>query len=160
VIQVGHDGYRTGGLRALVLNGNQPVPLRGPSRIHLSVSIHYEIRPHPDLGPWKIRTRAYFYHIVNDAMDEIVLFHWHPDSPGMVVDPHLHLGRSQLSPSAVISHRVHVPTGRIALESVIILAIKELGVIPLRADWEKILTGNLEDFARFRTWSGNRPSEY
>jgi hypothetical protein len=162
VIQVGHDGYKAGGLRALVLNGGAPVPLRGAERIHLSVSIHYEVRRHDDpaRGPWKIRTRSYLYHLVNDAMDEIILFHWHPDARGAATEPHLHFGRSQLSPTAVISHRAHVPTGRMALESVIQLAVNELGVVPLRGDWEKTLTSNLEDFARFRTWSGSRPSEY
>jgi hypothetical protein len=35
--------------------------------------------------------------------------------------------------------KAHIPTGRVELEDVLLLAIREFGVRPRRDDWEEIL---------------------
>ena len=46
----------------------------------------------------------------------------------------------------------HLPTGRIALEDVVRCVITQLGVIPLRPDWEAILAETQAAFQQWRTW--------
>lgn len=59
----------------------------------------------------------------------------------------------QLTPASVVSHRTHVPTGRVALEAVLELLIRDFGVVPLRTDWEAPLTESRRRFEQWRTWS-------
>lgn len=86
-------------------------------------------------------------------MSEVVLFHWHPRSTGLRQDPHLHLGSSQLTATSVVTRKTHVPSGRIAFESVIELLIAEFNVVPQRPDWAEVLQESLARFTRWRTWS-------
>lgn len=93
------------------------------------------------------------YHVVTDDLTEVIAFHWHPNSHGGQQGPHLHVGSSQLTKGAVVSRRTHVPTGRVALESVLDLLISDFGVVPLRSDWEKTLAASFARFRQWRTWS-------
>jgi hypothetical protein len=93
------------------------------------------------------------YHVVSDALTEVLLFHWHPNGKSTQQGPHLHVGSSQLTRSAVVSHKTHVPTGRVSLESVIELLISEFGVVPLRSDWQARLDESEQKFTQHRTWS-------
>jgi hypothetical protein len=93
------------------------------------------------------------YHVVTDDMTEVILFHWHPDGKSTQQAPHLHVGSSQLTPASVVSRRTHVPTGRVALEAVLELLIRDFGVVPLRTDWEVSLTKSRRTFEQWRTWS-------
>jgi hypothetical protein len=115
--------------------------LRGQNRLHFYAAIEYDLVQvdDPDRGPWKVRTRGYWYHVVSDAKTEVLLFHWHPDGKSTEQGPHLHIGSSQLTREAVISHKDHLPTGRVSLESVIRLVIANYGVVPLRSDWQERL---------------------
>ena len=142
-------------MRALNAPLSGYIPLRGENRLHLSVTIHYEIvqTSDPQRGPWKVSTRKYMYHVVADDMTEVILFHWHPDGKSDEKEPHLHVGSSQLTPTAVVSRRTHLPTGRVSLESVLELLIQGFGVVPLRPDWQEILAASESDFHRWRTWS-------
>lgn len=52
--------------------------------------------------------------------------------------PHLHLGAgSGVSREGL--QKAHIPTGRVELEDVLLMAIRELGVRPRRDDWQEIL---------------------
>lgn len=130
-------------------------PLRGESRLQVSFAMEYEIveSPDPKRGPWKVRTRQYRYHVVAADMTEVLLFHWHPDGKSSQQGPHLHVGSSQLTPSAVVNRKAHVPTGRVALESVIELLITDLNVVPLRSDWHEVLGEGRAAYQQYRTWS-------
>jgi hypothetical protein len=48
--------------------------------------------------------------------------------------------------------KAHLPTGRVALEDVVALAI-ELGAKPLRRDWRTVLVQTRAAFHRWRTWA-------
>lgn len=89
---------------------------------------------------------------------EIIAYHWHPNQtdPGgrVVAFPHLHLrygaqvGRKQLQ-------KAHLPTGRVAVEDLLRIAITEFGVSPLRNDWEDILGNTQSLYEKWRTWSSS-----
>lgn len=129
-------------------------PLRGANRLHLSVAMEYEqVRTDdPARGPWKVSTRQYRYHVVHDAMDEIILFHWLPLGRCSTKAPHMHLGQSQLTRDAVMTRKQHLPTGRLSLETVIETLITEFNVVPVRRDWQEVLDKGREDFRTWRTW--------
>jgi hypothetical protein len=44
------------------------------------------------------------------------------------------------------------PTGHVALEQVLRLAVAELGVKPLRTDWSEVLGGTQTAFEEWRSW--------
>ncbi len=140
---------------AIVLNKGEPVPLRGAERLQLEVQLEYAVvrTPDPERGPFKVSTRAYRYHILTADGTESFLYHWHPDGKSSYVRPHAHLGRALLLPSAVISHKQHVPTGRIALEHVVQLLLDGYDVVPLRDDASAVLEDTVQRFERWRTWS-------
>jgi hypothetical protein len=87
-----------------------------------------------------VQTVAYYYTVkeADKPCREIFGYHWHPVGRSPITYPHFHvydgaeLGREMV-------RKAHFPTGRIALESILRLVIKEFGVIPLRSDREDIL---------------------
>ncbi len=66
--------------------------------------------------------------------------------------PHLHIRNSVLAHGSPIM-RVHIPTGRVALEDVIRLAVEEFHVEPRRADWNEVLIRTRQGFVEQRTWA-------
>jgi hypothetical protein len=70
-------------------------------------------------------------------------FHWHPDGKSDVTWPHLHVYEER---------KLHVPTGRVAIEQIVRLAI-DLGAPPIRDDWEDVLARSLSRFQDWRTWA-------
>ncbi len=52
--------------------------------------------------------------------------------------PHLHVG-AEIRVGERWLPKIHIPTGPIALQDLLILAIEELGVEPIRDDWRLIL---------------------
>ena len=107
----------------------------------------------PDRGTWKIRTRRYRYHVVTDDLAEVALFHWLPDGDCSTDEPHMHIGVSQLTSEAVITGKTHMPSGRVALESVIETLITEFNVVPIRKDWQTVLAEGRAKFELWRTWA-------
>lgn len=53
----------------------------------------------------------------------------------------------------MVSRKTHVPTGRVALEAVLELLIRDFGVVPLRTDWEASLAEGRRMFEQWQTWS-------
>lgn len=146
--------------RALQLTGT-PVPLRlrrdGRSPVYLSATQGFRLVPDerfaPGAGEWKASTSGYAY-TVYDVIDhetrKAIAWHWHPTS-GASHEPHVHIYRDG-SIGDVELDRLHFPGDRVAFESVVRFLIVELGVTPLRNDWEDLITSALERFIRFRTW--------
>ena len=119
--------------------GAIPAPLRGalPLRLRLALRYHLEDIGAPS-GPWVVRIDEYYYALTNADNVELFAYHWHPSGRSWVNWPHLHLGPSlgQLSRAA---NQAHFPTGLVALEDVLRLAIHWFGVVPYQATWEAIL---------------------
>jgi hypothetical protein len=136
----------------LILNQNTPVRIDSGRGIALYVAHHFRIIEADDpRGPWKVSTAGYAYALGDRDGREIIAFHWHPSSPNKVTSPHLHLG-----PVAQVGHDqlrgAHIPTGRIALEDVLRLAIAEFGAPARRADWDDVLRTTKAAFTDWRTW--------
>ena len=69
---------------------------------------------------------------------ELVSYHWHPSGKSTITQPHMHVGAAVQIGDQWLG-KVHLPTGMVGLEQVIALAIVELGVEPLRDDWERLI---------------------
>lgn len=157
VFRPSSNGYKAGSGHGLILNKGEPVTLPGAARLLLSAQLEYDLvklsDPPPGVrGPWKVATRAYRYHVLTADHCEVALWHWHPGNEGHS-DPHLHVGATQLSKDAVISHKNHHPTGRIAFEQVLLQLITEYdGVEAERADAIEQLNETFARFAKWRTW--------
>jgi len=138
VLTVG-GGYTPGDVHALSLAQGEPVQLNRDPPLALRAIQHYRIVEAADArGPWKAQTVAYWYAIETLDEREVLAYHWHPNSRSATTAPHLHLG-----PAAQVGFErlsdSHLPTGRIALEDVLRLAIRDLGVRARRNDWEETL---------------------
>lgn len=126
-----------GSPRALALSHGRSAPLPGTSRLALKVTYRYRVEDRRDA--WNVDTLGYEYALLDREGRELVAYHWHPTTgPSTMKAPHLHLG-----PAATVGHkplvRAHLPTGFVALQDVLRVAVTELGVKPRRRDWARIL---------------------
>lgn len=149
---------RVGVVHALTVNNNDPLRLRGTPLL-LRVRMQYEIVRVDETGelPWRCTTHGYDYEVQLSSGEAVVSYHWHPASKTKM--PHLHIGRTQLASGAVLSHKVHVPTDRVSVESVVRSCITEYGVEPMHDDWDEILTLREGAFKLYRSW-GTYPPPY
>ncbi len=136
----------------LLLGTGDPVPLLPGGRVSLIVRMRYRIiEAEGTRGPWKVSTAAYEYTFADADGQELLAYHWQPGGASHVDAPHLHLGAA-----TGIVHRgladAHMPTGRVALESIVRLAIEAFGVPALRGEWPRILAVGEALFNRWRTW--------
>lgn len=150
VIVLSPHGREPGRVHAAALADELPVPLQGCG-LSLYAVLHYEIvKSEDERGPWKV-ARAYAYSLQVADEQEVLIYHWQPDGPGPDW-PHLHIGTPVLMAGAPLDRKKHLPTGRIALEDVISLAI-EPGAEPLRPDHVEVLAASRDAFHRWRTWA-------
>jgi hypothetical protein len=122
--------------------------------VGLEIGMRYEIIEEPgERGPWKVRTRGYMYSVQTADGAEMLAYHWHPVGQSTETRPHMHLGSVTLQPDLVITKKTHIPSGgRISLESVLRLCVRELGVAAARDDWEQLLADSEDLFKMWRTW--------
>lgn len=147
---------------SIVLAEADPVPLDGLSSVTLSVSHQFKIVKKVELenGPFKATTLRYEYQFATSDGDNLITFHWAPDTNDIAQKtyPHMHIGTSMLSKETPILpgrfNKAHIPTGRVSIESVVRFAIEELGVRPLKRDWQRALD---RSEATFHFWS-RRPT--
>ena len=148
----GYSPREDGEPHTLVLGDGSPDRLGSNPPLFLTVALHYHIvEASGKRGPWKVSIAAYWYSLDDEQGQEILAFHWHPRGRSSVTSPHLHIG-----PGAGVQYPrlrgAHIPTGRVALEDVLRLAIRELGVEPLRRDWADVLDRTQRAFEQWRTW--------
>jgi hypothetical protein len=101
-----------------------------------------------DRGPWTVRTAEWKYEVSDQSDEVIVDFHWHPVS-GRTQWPHVHAYGDR---GSMTMDRLHIPTGRVSIESVIRFLIEDLGVVTRRPDWDRVLTQSEILFLEWRTW--------
>jgi hypothetical protein len=136
----------------LALANGDSVIISSSPHISLSVLQHYRIveyeGPH---GPWKVTIVSYYY-ALEDAEGHEILYHWHPQGRSTVTFPHLHVrAGGQLGSTRI--DKSHFPTGRVALEDVLRLAIRDFGVRPQRDDWAEVLDRTQTAYEEWRTWA-------
>ena len=99
-----------------------------------------------------LEQQSYFYECSIDGNHphELIAFHWDREPVGIAGrhEPHIHIGRATLSPGSAFSisnfHKLHIPSGYIRFPSVIRFLIEELGVEPIRPNWDEILANVLD----------------
>lgn len=142
---------------ALGLPGS-PVQLTGNlqdgSHPALFVGIEYVIVEDSDAARaaerFRIATRKYTQHVYNSLREDVLLYHWHPDTAHD--GPHLHMGRTQLGGNPAIPADAHIPTARVAVESLVLFLIEELGVVPIHSTYSAIIRPHLANFVQHRNW--------
>ncbi len=138
VILVGStQGYRPGSEHRLVLGPEEAVRLPGAD-LSLSVQVFAWVSEPAGQAPWTVSPFGYYYALRESEGPEIVAYHWHPGRRSPIDFPHLHLGAGS-GVSREELQKAHIPTGRVELEDVLLMAIREFGVRPRRDDWQEIL---------------------
>lgn len=109
--------------------------LRGPEPVLLEIRQVVSVRPvaHPEGIVALFASSGYRFLVDRDGRpQEIMAFHWTPDAPPPQRRlPHLHVGSLVASASPFRGadfHKLHVPTGVLTLEAVLLFAVEELGV--------------------------------
>jgi len=102
-------------------------------------------------GPWKVKTTAYHYTLQTSEGGEILSFQWHPSGEGTIPYPHLHLGDAA-EIGLLELQKVHIPTGRVALEHFLRFAIETFKLRLRRSDWRDVLFGTRRRYEQWRTW--------
>lgn len=102
-----------------------------------------------DDGGWRMTTKRYSYSF--SVGSDVVRWEWHPQSRKSKADwPHFHpvadAGRGPFG-------NKHLPSGRIALEDILLWSIRQLGVLPAFPTAESRLKEIRENHARFRSWA-------
>lgn len=120
----------------LLLARGDAARLHAEPRLTLLVTEQYEVRQ--STAGWYVEIVGYLYAIGYED-HELVSYHWHPSGKSTITQPHMHVGAAVQIGDRWLG-KVHLPTGMVGLEQVIALAIVELGVEPLRDDWERLTT--------------------
>lgn len=139
------SGYGLGCVLAVTLS--QPsaeLITKGREILHLAFVQQYSIVEPRWPFRFKIRARAYFYGLEDRYHNEIIAYHWHPETSRCQF-PHFHVGKHAIG-------KVHFPTGRIAFEEFCQLLITEFEVVPECRDATEVLARNLQKFKDHKTW--------
>ena len=128
----------------------------GDLRLHFAHLYRVVQVPGSALGNrFAVQTTFYQYRILDFDLNEIVVYDWAPEGFGPIRSPHLHVSAAgsiilkQRSGSPLENQKtflgsLHLPTGRIEVEDIVELLIREFQVVPHRADWEDVLAANRE----------------
>ena len=104
-------------------------------------------------GEFEVRTSFYQYNVLDREQRELVAYHWEPEGISPIRTPHVHMPvigsivLPQHPGSAVASAKthlgkMHMPTGRVSVEDIVEMLIREFAVDPQRADWMEVLQDN------------------
>ena len=138
VLNVRGGYHPSPGSHPLALGDGGPVRISTDPLIFLTLLHNYRvIEFEGPRGPWTVGIVSYYY-ALEDGEGREVLFHWHPQGLSTVTFPHLHF-RAGGQIGGTDLGQVHFPTGRVALEDVLRLAIQELRVSPQRTEWAEVL---------------------
>jgi hypothetical protein len=150
VINVRGGFYPADEPHILTVGNGEPVQLGGQLRLRLTATMRYRVVEVPaDRAPWKVQAAAYAYALDGADGQEIIAYHWHPRERTATASPHIHLGAG----AGIRDHpigKAHLPSGRVALEEILRLAIADLGTAPLRDDWEAVLHRTQSNFELWR----------
>jgi hypothetical protein len=122
----------------------------------LSFEVYHRFVVRPAAGQrsrWTTSTVEYVYEVSDQAGDLLAAWHWHPGDRDADHDapwPHLHAYGAR---NSLTLHKLHLPTGRVALEAVVRFLIGDLDVVPRRADWRAVLERAEAHFRERRSWA-------
>ncbi len=137
------SGAQTG--REHVLTLSKPATLAA-TNYTLDVSQNYVIIPYKTgKERYRVNTRAYSYVVEDRQGHEVLAYQWHPKGQSQITEPHLHVHCEPLEST-------HLPTGRIALEDLLVYLIDEMGAKPAHHGWRDVLKKTREAFKRNKSW--------
>lgn len=130
---------------------NAPVRLKTADRNYaLTFDQYYRVVRTAE-GIYRVKTESYTYEIEDEeSRHELFAFHWEPHSA--IAFPHMHIGFVLRGHELPIDNKAHIPTGRVAVEDVVLFTLRELSVKPLREDWEEVIGRARERFFEYRSW--------
>ena len=148
------NGYGPGVLHAATLSEpTVQVVTQEEEILNLSFIQQFEVRK-TLLGLWKVTTRSYLYSVEDEAGQEIIAFHWHPDSGDSPIHfPHMHICHGAGVSIRPEVRNIHFRTDRIAFEDFALILIDDFHVVPDRDDARAVLEANLGKFKAHRSWS-------
>jgi hypothetical protein len=111
------------------------VRLSAEHQLTLDVGEHYRVREGSD--GWEVEVVSYFY-VFARHNEDVIVYHWHPYGRSPIRRPHLHV-LADLQIGERWLGKVHLPTGFVAIEDIVTLAIREPRAEPLREDWEALI---------------------
>ncbi len=114
-------------------------------------------------GQPHVRTVSYIYSVFNASERRILGWHYHPEGRGErpVATPHLHVYVDTEAGGQSLP-KLHLPTGRVALEDVVTFLVDGMGVLARpeyvrsvhgEPRWKAILRTSRESFLRDRSWA-------
>jgi hypothetical protein len=161
VLRPSKNGYKWSDKPHMLTFPDDPVILKtetSEQAFALSVRHEYRIMRGEGLyGRWKVRTAGYYYELQTRSNVEVLSYHWHPESRSPLTFPHMHIGVGSGVAIAGL-RKPHYETPRMALESFLLMLIKNFGVRPEREDWETVLRRGQAQYEAERTWQYS-PSE-
>ena len=131
----GRGDAPAGEARTATLNDGRPVALAGERAVWFGAMLRYRLVAPVD-GSWRVETGKYIYTFRDRDDAELLAYHRHPTGRSRVTWPHLHVGGLG---SGLVQSRTHLPTGYVALQDLIRLAIEAFAVTPRRRDWASVL---------------------
>lgn len=130
-------------IRSLALAGGADVPLEDSGLLLYAAHLYVVVQA--GAGRYGVRTAAYFYSVKQqDTEEPAASWHWDVTQTGWRMWPHLHVP---------LPWGQRLPTGRVAFEQVARWLIEEVGLEPLRPDWDDLLKENEQDWYVRRTWA-------
>jgi len=149
-------GYEPKATAHMLSSQQMPSPLANTD-LYFDVAQWFYIIEDRLNGPWRVTTAGYQYTIETGGGEEILGYHWQPNSVSPFKDPHLHLGYgAQIGRPELESTKAHLPTGRVSMEDFIQLLIEVFDASPHR-DWRDVLGKTAKKFWQYASW-GRRPS--
>jgi hypothetical protein len=145
------SGYEPAATAHILTTTNKPCRLDGTD-LYFDIAQWFYIIEDATNGPWRVTTAGYKYTLETEDGDEILGYHWHPDSSSQFKEPHLHLGQgAKIGRAELESTKAHLPTGRVSLEDFIKLLIEVFEIRPKR-DWMTVLAETGGKFWRYASW--------
>lgn len=126
---------------------------RGDGEVYLRSTLSFSYEDDSRYaGERKVTTRDYA-HTVSETMDggELFSWQWHPSTANRIDFPHLHVYRGVRESEGL--GKLHIPTGRVAFEQVLLFLIDEMDVDLARADGRSKLDESFRKFKTYRQWA-------
>lgn len=144
-----------GGFSAFTVPPVVPLKTSDGNRVFLRSTINFGYVDHPKYeGERKVSTNFYAHTVgtTEELKPQLYSWEWNSANPTC---PHVHVRRAD--PGYAGLGKLHIPTGRVFFEHVLLFVIEEHDVTPSRDDWHDVLGESLHRVSTYSTWGGGLP---